>query len=220
MKRSFKIHLMSFCRLFLSKVITLVGLLLPFSVYANDHFRVYRCHSVLSATPKEIDVLQGLEQGRILEKYTVGDEHKTEAFRVVLDNGLQAIVKPKDETIFSNPKHELLAYHIDRYFGFNLIPPTIMVNYKGKEASLQYFLKYPTASTSYYEVLGLALYKQVLFDFIINNWDRHEGNYLVINREELISIDHGGAFEGHGLLKPKPEYYKITIKKYLITPEG
>lgn len=206
----------------LSKLVTVGALFLSSVSSSHDLFSIYACKDLLAqSNQKTLNVESLLASGTITKPESNLGHHKTTAFKTTLSNGVKAIVKPKDESSFSNPRAEVLAYLVDQFFKFELVPPTTLIQYKGRETSIQLFVDLPTQEKSPYEVFGPVQYKQLIFDYIINNWDRHEGNYLVVNRNEVISIDHGGAFKGLGLYRPRIEYYDINIRNYLFkTEEG
>lgn len=101
-------------------------------------------------------------------------------------------------------QNERAAYLIDRFLGFNLTPPTAIRTLDGEIGSMQEFI--PDAQTfheleedfrtSFEEEHRADFMKMWLFDIIINNFDRHSGNFLV-QGNTLYAIDHGYSMNHH-----------------------
>jgi len=118
---------------------------------------------------------------------------------------------------------EIAAYKVSSLLKFDLVPLTIPYKFNDNNGSLQLFIdggKFLEPSDLSNNQRQLA--KQSLFDYIIDNEDRHDLNYFWIG-ERLISIDHGMSFH----LPVNGQYYKSLnmrlgdIKKYyLATDEG
>lgn len=94
-------------------------------------------------------------------------------------------------------KEERAAYIVDKFLGLNLVPATVIKTHEGKTGSFQQFI--PDAKT-YYEAekgdlegIGEELKKLGIFDFLIGNIDRNEGNFLV-KKGGVFAIDHHLAF--------------------------
>lgn len=122
------------------------------------------------------------------------DELKTlsvnEVFLVTFKDGTQGIWKEHIEGNPSSYKAEVLAYEFDRANGFNLVPITIEKSYKNKKGSLQLFVNKDTNID--YELEDFD--RQRLFDFLIDNGDRHDENYFISTEGQLVSIDNGLGF--------------------------
>lgn len=114
-------------------------------------------------------------------------------------------------------KRERAAYLVDRFLGFNLVPPTVIREIDGEVGSMQQFI--PDSKTGkevpYYErdkdILQQQLIKLWIFDYIIYNSDRHDGNFLVKSKEnKLYAIDNGLSF-GDDYLLPYKQFFDIPI---------
>jgi len=94
-------------------------------------------------------------------------------------------------------KRERAAYLVDRFLGFDLVPPTVIRMIDGEEGSVQQFI--PDALSIYDRSLrnrdGLKpdLMKLWIFDYIIWNSDRSSKNFLVKD-DKIYAIDHGCTF--------------------------
>ncbi len=138
---------------------------------------------------------------------------------VTFEDGTKGIWKPHIKRWFSNYRTEVLAYELDRKFGFNIVPPTVerlVFKYKG---SVQLFKD----SNSNWKAVSSAssLRKQSFFDFIIHNRDRHSDNHLVSPEGGVISIDNGIALAGkQGHYEKGFFERRKDIKLFLKSDEG
>ena len=92
-------------------------------------------------------------------------------------------------------KKERAAYIVDRLFGFNMVPPTVLRDIKGKRGSLQQFVPDTKfiVDIDAKEVPDQELMKLGLFDFFLGNFDRNPSNFLIKDRK-IFAIDHALAF--------------------------
>jgi hypothetical protein len=96
-------------------------------------------------------------------------------------------------------KRERAAYLVDLFFGFHLVPPTVIREIDGEVGSAQEFIQDAEMGVAYYfevtenpDLIREAL-KMDLFDYIINNADRSPDNWLVKDNR-IVAIDHGICF--------------------------
>ena len=130
---------------------------------------------------------------------------------VKLENGKAGIFKSKKgERLYLRNKvkkgtffkRERSAYLVDRFLGFNLVPPTVIRKIKGEIGSFQQFVPDTNISVNVISAEILALpswYKESLlrlwiFDYLIWNSDRHGNNFLVDGKNKLWAIDNGLSF--------------------------
>jgi hypothetical protein len=113
-------------------------------------------------------------------------------------------------------KRERAAYLVSEYFGFHLVPPTIIRELNGEIGSAQEFI--PDAKPAYellkrdrssllekLNVVGKrrdkkyidALNRLFIFDHLIWSLDRHPGNFL-LKEGNIHAIDNGLAFNKKG----------------------
>jgi hypothetical protein len=96
---------------------------------------------------------------------------------------------------------EIAAYELDRVLGLDMVPPTVERRVEGELASLQLWVE----GTKWVKEVNQASCprpmdwaKQVcrhkVFDNLIGNIDRNEGNLLVDDEWNLVLIDHSRAF--------------------------
>ncbi|MGZ3744638.1 MAG: hypothetical protein ACXWRE_09865 [Pseudobdellovibrionaceae bacterium] len=153
-------------------------------------------------------------------------------FIVTFEDGTKGVWKPHAEIWGSNYRAEVLAYEISNKFGFGLVPPTVERVYKGKVGSVQLFRddgkvplfrdddEAPLIPKSRNRKLTSEFQKQSLFDYLIDNRDRHSDNYLVDKKGKVISIDNGLSFTGKGNHPQSFESREHDIREFLQTPAG
>jgi len=103
------------------------------------------------------------------------------------------------------------------------VPPTIPFSFGTERGSLQLFLaKYSIDRPQNEGLIRFEHAKESLFDYLINNSDRHLMNELW-GHNRIISIDHGASFRSpyagnyfKGLDIRLPEIKRV----YLTTPAG
>ena len=105
-------------------------------------------------------------------------------------------------------KNERAAYLVDKFLGFNLVPPTTIRSIDGEIGSLQQFIpdaqEITVLSGAYAktkmenEERKKELIKLWIFDYIIWNKDRHGGNVLIKDKK-VYAIDNGLAFSTSSL---------------------
>jgi hypothetical protein len=139
-----------------------------------------------------------------------------DTYLVEFANGARAVWKPHKDVWSSNYRAEVLAYEIDRVLGFNLVPPTIVRTLDGQVGSIQYFMN----SSKIARPTVQSLNKQHFFDYLIDNRDRHGGNYLIAPNGHVISIDNGLSFTGLGYNKVPLRNRLKNLKDFVKTPEG
>jgi len=125
-------------------------------------------------------------------------------------------------------KRERAAYLVDRFLGFNLVPPTVIREIDGEIGSFQEFI--PEAKMWHEirqkdrdkESLKTEMFKLWIFDFIIWNSDRHESNFLLDkNGKKAYAIDNGLSFTADPLIlwknfdgEPVPIEIQEKIKQF------
>lgn len=144
----------------------------------------------------ETSLLTGISKG----KFKRMSEGTSEVFMAELPGGLYGIWKPdpksweyvdRDYSWLANPKAEVAAYELDRAIGLGIVPVTVEAKFQGIKGSLQVFVE-KTAGHEY-----SSEKKMEIFDYLINNWDRHNFNRLSFEGR-VVAIDHGLAFQPKG----------------------
>jgi len=92
-------------------------------------------------------------------------------------------------------KRERAAYLVDKFLGFELVPPTIIREIEGEVGSFQQYIQ--DAKSGYEvdknEIKMVEMIKMRVFDYIIWNTDRFGSNFLVKGKK-LWAIDNGLSF--------------------------
>ena len=137
---------------------------------------------------------------------------------VLLDNGVSAVFKYAPDSWKYSASAEVLAYELDRLLTFNLVPPTVLHSIYTDKGSLQLFVN---SSTEINETHYKEISKQRLFDFIIDNKDRNQGNFLGLKNGKIASIDHGMGLSDERINKSFTFWSaKDQIDQVLESPSG
>jgi hypothetical protein len=158
-------------------------------------------------TPEELKSPQEtvLEKNKITDDMELGGGINKTIFVEIKDDG-DGVFKPGSKErggtpeIGSGYKRERAAYLIDMFLGFDLVPPTVIRTIDGEEGSLQQFIpdgKTGNELTEEEKKANKTLRRQastiMLFDLLINNCDRHSGNYIVDKNGKLWGDDNGDS---------------------------
>jgi len=122
----------------------------------------------------------------------------------IVSNGKKGVFKPKagessarsTVPVGTYYKREVAAFKIDKIYGFDLVPTTVVKNVKGQVGSLQHFqVGYKTgyeASGQWVDAIARSeRQKMSLFDYLIANEDRHRNNWMVNKTGKVAAIDNG-----------------------------
>lgn len=127
---------------------------------------------------------------------------------VDMSNGDKAIMKWNSEAsaalvhqwgITDAASLEVAAHKVDGYLGFDLTPPVTLATRGADKASLMRYvkgddIKVPTQALGRI-VSDLDVQRLEVFDFIIANTDRHDGNYFINTATSRpVAIDNGMGF--------------------------
>jgi hypothetical protein len=101
--------------------------------------------------------------------------------------------------------YEIAAYNLDKLLGLGMVPPTVQKRFRGMAGSCQLWIE-DSAVLKKKLQQGLSskvldkpqwlrqAYIQQLFDNLIGNEDRHQGNVLITTDERSFLIDHSRTF--------------------------
>ncbi len=100
-------------------------------------------------------------------------------------------------------RYNIAAYLLDRMLGFNMAPPTVEREFRGKPASYSWWIA--GAQTEAQRFLGrkappdpkaydFQMARVKVFDYLIDNTDRNKSNLLIDKRWHVWMIDHSRAF--------------------------
>ncbi|MFY9493123.1 MAG: hypothetical protein WAP55_01440 [Minisyncoccia bacterium] len=187
-------------------------------------------------TPEE-GVLESREK---TDSKLLGGGCNTTVFIELKDDG-SGIFKPKsgeNENLRENIRagtyfqRERAAYLLDKFLGFDLVPPTVVREIDGEIGSFQQFIPdaQPGRRVEHSELDEAAIKQQLIklwiFDCIIFNSDRHWSNFLVKDKK-VYAIDNGLSF-GDEIFYPHDSFFDVPIppeivegiKKFLLWKEG
>ncbi len=148
-----------------------------------------------------------LPKEEVLETYEKSSEKKigygvTSASFIELKGDGKVVFKTEDY------RGERAAYLVDRFLGFNLVPPTVIRRIDGREGSAQEFISdaRPAAELPFEDFHALyrgdaqsqKMIEMWLFDTMIGNTDRHGNNFLIDNDKKIYAIDNGRSFGEYG----------------------
>ncbi|MFK7823283.1 MAG: hypothetical protein AB8G05_03945 [Oligoflexales bacterium] len=146
-----------------------------------------------------------MAEGKVFDLKDLGMGGATRPQAASLSYGVVGVFKEKKSLHPSaDYRSEIAAYNFDRLIGFRLVPMTVKRKINKRKGSMQYFVK---NSESVVKLKDYRRSKNLnVFDYLISNKDRNEGNLLIANGRE-IAIDHGLALRGANLLG---RYLKLT----------
>ncbi|CAM2006191.1 metallophosphoesterase [Acanthopleuribacter pedis] len=106
--------------------------------------------------------------------------------------------------------YEVAAYHLSRLMGLYRVPPVVLRDHGGRQGSFQFWIENGMTETVRLEK-GVAIpdedrfYLQDqsmrVFDALIQNLDRNQGNFLFDHNWNLWYIDHTRAFDRNPTLR-------------------
>jgi hypothetical protein len=119
-------------------------------------------------------------------------------------------------------KRERAAYLVDKFLGFNLVPPTVIRKINNQDGSFQEFIpdaktysecQFSDSEEDREQIQGdtwrSEAIKLWIFDYIIYNSDRNKGNLLIKNGKISV-IDNGGTFAADKLDRVV-DFYNVSI---------
>lgn len=123
------------------------------------------------------------------------------------EGGLAAslVFKPLPPTrrsgYWENYKAEIAAYELDKLLGLGMVPPTVERKVDGDTGSAQLWVEDCTllrdrdpSTSPNIAAWNRQVYRQRVWDNLIGNIDRNQGNLLVDQSWNLVLIDHSRAF--------------------------
>lgn len=174
------------------------------------------------------DVTSFLQEAEVVDAKRVG-EGVNNPLKVTLEkDGVQLHAVFRDVKIVHNKiqignqlkfnfrdeaRYELAAYQLALLLGIDNVPPTVECKYKGKEGTLQLWIegaitekKRLAENTRPEDIRAWVCQRDTmsLFDNLIFNEDRNQGNVLYDANWKMWMIDHTRSFRRHGKL-PKPD---------------
>ena len=168
-----------------------------------------KCSLVWTGLESEIEHL--LKEGKVdkLEAVPVG---VTKPQRATLEGSpMRFAWKPLrpgySKGYMESYKAEIAAYKLDRLLGLNMVPPIVERNMDGKTGAAVYWVENTRGWSVAKPPQGpepmwsLQLTRMKMFDLLIANIDRNQGNLIYDSDWHLFLIDHSRAFTGKKDLK-------------------
>lgn len=118
---------------------------------------------------------------------------------------IKALRPSRDTGYFESYQSEIAAYEMDKLLGMDMVPVTVEVRYEGRPASAQLWVNDTVFRKTLLEQKqrppnlsdwARQVSRWRVFDNLIANIDRNEGNLLVLRTPawHLVLIDHSRAF--------------------------
>ena len=168
-----------------------------------------KCSLVWAGHESEIEQL--LAEGKVakLEDVPIG---VTKPQRATLEGGAMRFAwKPLTpgytKGFMESYKAEIAAYKLDRMLGLNMVPPIVERNLNGRNGAAVYWVENTRGWSVAKPPQGpepnwsLQLTRMKMFDLLIANIDRNQGNLIYDHDWHLFLIDHSRAFTGKKDLK-------------------
>jgi hypothetical protein len=114
-------------------------------------------------------------------------------------------------------KSEVAGYEVDKLLGMGMVPPSVEKKWKGQTAAAILWLK-PIKDWKVAEKLpkppefDRQIVRMKMFDNLIGNKDRNQGNLLVDDLWNLYLIDHSRAFVSDKDLPPAAKLQHVDRK--------
>jgi hypothetical protein len=107
----------------------------------------------------------------------------------------------REHGFFESYKSEIAAYELDKMLGLGMVPPTVERKVKGETGSAQLWVEHCVLLHTKEEAhapdpaaWNKQVYRQRVWDDLVGNIDRNQGNLLLDPAWNLILIDHSRAF--------------------------
>jgi len=116
-----------------------------------------------------------------------------------------AVFKPlqpgRQSGFFESYRSEIAAYELDKLMGLGMVPPTVERKFQGQTGSFQLWIDdsvllktKDTTKAPDQAAWNRQVFRQRVWDDLIANIDRNQGNLLLDPAWNLILIDHSRAF--------------------------
>jgi hypothetical protein len=124
------------------------------------------------------------------------------------------------DAFFDSYRSEVAAYELDKLLGMDMVPPTVERTVGRDRVSMQLWVE---GCVSYKSVIGKPrpdalswnrqIRRMIVFDNLVVNIDRNEGNMLIDPAINLILIDHSRTFDARRPLRMPYEKQMTVIDR-------
>jgi hypothetical protein len=151
----------------------------------------------------EDKIEKGLVDGKVskMEEVAIG---VTKPQRATLEDGSRFAWKPLkpgfNKGFYESYKSEIAAYKLDQMLGMHMVPPVAERQIDGKAGAAVYWIENTHSWDMKKPVQGpepnwsMQLTRMKMFDLLIANIDRNQGNLIYDSDWHLFLIDHSRAF--------------------------
>ena len=174
-------------------------------------------------------VMEDILKNESISSFTKLEGGSTEGHIMITASGKKAVWKPRSPIMGDVDNKEVAAYEVDRILGINRVPVTVHRTIDDRIGSAQKweegddFISYLINNRirSGEDLTSLPIterQKLTLFDYIISNSDRNEGNVIITKDGKIALIDHGYSFKDEPFMFDRyTQFPPIPGEK--ITPE-
>lgn len=113
----------------------------------------------------------------------------------------KALMPSRKTGFWESYKSEIAAYELDKILGLGMVPPTVERRINGEYGSAQFWVEHCTLlkdrdvnTAPDIGAWNRQVYRQRVWDNLVGNIDRNQGNLLVDQAWNLILIDHSRCF--------------------------
>ncbi len=113
----------------------------------------------------------------------------------------KALLPSRKTGFWESYRSEIAAYELDKILGLGMVPPTVERRVNGETGSAQFWVEHctllrerDTSKAPNQAAWNKQVYRQRIWDNLVANIDRNQGNLLVDQGWNLILIDHSRAF--------------------------
>lgn len=174
----------------------------PAAFKANPQIEIWRLTESGSGKQAAIltkEIENSLQNSKVVTTHNLGNT-ASKPVLVTLENGLSGVWK-KMEGGFTSGEAEIAAYKVDQKLGLNNVPITVERELNGVKGTIQLFIPYTDKVRLNNEPRSFSF-----FDTLLNNRDRHGGNYLTAEGRPIL-IDNGLSFDHPDAWKKIPDFF-------------
>jgi hypothetical protein len=154
---------------------------------------------------KEIEEYLKTAHVQRVEAVPVGVTHPRRAYfdpgGPVASVAFKNLMPSRQSGFWESYKAEIAAYELDKVLDMRMVPPTVERKVNGATGSAQLWVEHctllrekDTTKSPDMAAYNRQVYRQRVWDNLVGNIDRNQGNLLIDEAWNLILIDHSRAF--------------------------